>query len=122
VGGGPPDAFRCGLAVREIRRRTGLHRETIRRALRSPVPPSYSWPTRSSKLDGFCGEIHELVRGDPRIESQRIRELLAERGYEGDKTITDDYVREVRRFFLDQRTFQRTVYRPDDGAARAAGH
>jgi hypothetical protein len=29
-------------------------------------------------------------------------------GYDGGKTITDDYVREVRPYFLDQRTYQRT--------------
>jgi transposase len=102
------------LPIREIGRRTGLHRETIRRALRSPAPPSYSRPARGSKLDGFRGEVHELLRVDPRMESQRIRELLCELGYEGGKTITDDYVREVRPFFVDQRTYQRTVYRPGD--------
>jgi transposase len=103
-----------GLAIREIRRRTGLHRETIRRALSSPVPPRYARAGRPSKLDGFRDEIHELLRGDPRIETQRILELLVERGYRGGKSITYDYVREVRPFFVDQRTFQRTVYRPGD--------
>ena len=102
--------FLEGLPIREIRRRTGLHRETIRRALRSPAPPSYSRPARSSKLDGFREEIHELLRVDAGIE----REILQEHGYEGGKTITDDYVREVRPFFLDQRTYHRTVYRPGD--------
>ena len=29
------------LSIREIARRTGLHRKTIRRALRSPEPPRY---------------------------------------------------------------------------------
>jgi DNA-binding transcriptional regulator LsrR (DeoR family) len=33
--------FVDGLAIREIRRRTELHRETIRRALRSSTPPGY---------------------------------------------------------------------------------
>jgi transposase len=103
-----------GLAIREIRRRTGLHRDTIRRALASSTPPRYARPGRGSKLDGFREEIHGLLRGDPVIESQRIRELLAEQGYEGGKTITDDYVREVRPLFLDPRTYQRTVYRPGD--------
>ena len=103
-----------GLAIREIRRRTGLHRETIRRALRSPAPPSYARPARGSKLDGFREEVHELLRVDAQIESQRIREILQELGYEGGKTITDAYVREVRPFFVDQRTYQRTVYRPGD--------
>jgi transposase len=103
-----------GLAIREIRRRTGLHRETIRRALSSSTPPGYSRPSRGSKLDPFKDEVHRLLREDPGIESQRIRELLAEQGFEGGKTIVDDYVRGVRPFFADQRTFQRTVYRPGD--------
>jgi transposase len=105
-----------GLGIREIGRRTGLHRETIRRALRSSTPPRYARPARGSKLDSFREEVHRLLREDPEIESQRIRELLAEQGYAGGKTITDDYVREVRRFFVEQRTFQRTVYRPGDVA------
>ena len=100
-----------GLAIREIRRRTGLHRETIRRALSSSTPPGYSRAARGSKLDRFKDQVHELLREDPEIESQRIRELLIESGFEGGKTIVDDYVREVRLFFVDRRTFQRTVYR-----------
>jgi transposase len=103
-----------GLAIREIRRRTGLHRETIRRALSSPVPPRYARAARPSKLDGFREEVHELLRGDSRIESQRIVELLVGQGYRGGKSIAYDYVREVRPFFVDQRTFQRTIYRPGD--------
>src|ERR1035441_2815915 len=103
-----------GLAIREIRRRTGLHRETVRRALRSPTPPSYARPARGSKLDPFKDEVHSLLRCDPGMESQRIRELLIEQGFDGGKTLVDDYVREVRPLFVDQRSFQRTVYRPGD--------
>jgi transposase len=103
-----------GLALREIHRRTGLHRETIRRALRCSTPPGYVRPVKGSKLDRFKDEIHRLLRADAGIESQRIREILVELGFEGGKTIVDDYVREVRPFFADQRTFQRTVYRPGD--------
>ena len=40
--------------------------------------------------------------------------MAAELGYEGGKTIFDDYVREVRPRFLVKRTFQRTVYRPGE--------
>src|SRR5438477_10156402 len=88
-----------GLGIREIRPRTGLHRETIRRALASSTPPRYSRPSRVSKLDQFRDRVHELLRGDPEIESQRIREILIESGFDGGKTIVDDYVREVRPFF-----------------------
>ena len=78
----------------------------------SSTPPGYSRAARGSKLDRFKDQVDELLHEDPEIESQRIRELLIESGFEGGKTIVDDYVREVRLFFVDRRTFQRTVLRP----------
>ena len=102
------------LSQREICRRTGLHRKTIRRALNSPEPPSYSRPAQGSKLDPFKDEVNRLLKGDPRIPSQRIRELITELGFEGAKTIVDDYVREVRPLHSPPRTFQRTAYAPGE--------
>jgi hypothetical protein len=102
------------LSIREIGRRTGLHRRTIRRALASDEPPRYRRPSTPSKLDSFKPWIEEQLQADPRISSQRLRELAGELGYEGGKTIFDDYVREVRPRFLVRRTFQRTVYRPGE--------
>ena len=67
-----------------------------------------------SKLDPLRGWIEEQLRADPRIPSKRLRELAEELGYEGGKTIFDDFVREVRPRFLRPRTFQRTVYRPGE--------
>jgi hypothetical protein len=43
-----------------------------------------------------------------------LRELAGELGYVGDKTVFDDYVRDVRPQFLVPRTFQRTIYRPGE--------
>ena len=54
------------------------------------------------------------MTGDARLTGQRIRELIAPLGFAGGKTIVDDYVREIRPFFVDQRTYQRTVYRPGE--------
>jgi hypothetical protein len=68
----------------------------------------------ASKLDPFREWICEQLRADPRIPSQRLRELAIELGYGGGKTIFDDYVREVRPRYLVRRTFQRTVYRPGE--------
>ncbi len=45
--------FVRGLSIREIHRRTGLHRETIRRAIASEVPPRYGRAPSGSKLDPF---------------------------------------------------------------------
>jgi transposase len=107
--------FVRGLSIREIHRRTGLHRETIRRAISSGSPPVYRRAPAGSKLDPFKDEIHRLLGRDPRLPGQRIRELIALLGFDGGKTIVDDYLREVRPFFLPPpRTFQRTVYRPGE--------
>jgi transposase len=103
-----------GLSIREIARRTGRHRDTVRAALSSSQPPRYSRPAKGSLLDPFKDEVHRLLDADARIPSQRIRELLGEQGYRGAKTITDDYVREVRPLFLAARTHQRTTYRPGE--------
>ena len=84
------------LSIREISRRTGLHRKTIRRALAAETPPRYSRPPAASKLDPFKDWICEQLRADPSIQSLRLREMASELGYEGGKTIFDDFVREVR--------------------------
>lgn len=101
-----------GLAIKEIARRTGLARNTVRSALRSVELPRLRCPPRPSKLDPFKEEIHRLLRSDPRLPGKRIGELIAEQGFDGGKTIVDDYLREVRPLFLPKRTYQRTVYRP----------
>lgn len=104
-----------GVSIREIRRRTGLHRETIRRALATERPPAYRRREKApSKLDPFKEEIERLLRSDHRMPGTRIRELIAELGYEGGKTILDDHLREVRPRFAPRRTYQRTVYRPGE--------
>jgi transposase len=107
--------FVRGLSIRDIHRRTGLHRDTIRRLISSDHPPAYRRVAAGSKLDAYKDEIHRLLGEDPRLPGQRIRELITVLGYEGGKTILDDYLREVRPLFLPApRTFQRTVYRPGE--------
>jgi len=106
--------FVGGLSIREIHRRTGLHRDTIRRALGSGGPPVYRRAPAGSKLDPFKDEVHALLRGDAEMSGQRVRELIAPLGFCGGKTIVDDYLREIRPFFVTPRTYQRTVYRPGE--------
>ncbi|MGD9737758.1 MAG: IS21 family transposase [Solirubrobacterales bacterium] len=103
-----------GISIREIHRRTGLHRETIRRALATERPPAYRRAKGASKLDPFKEEIERLLRADHRLPGTRVRELIEELGYEGGKTILDDHLREVRPHFTPRRTYQRTVYRPGE--------
>jgi hypothetical protein len=93
---------------------TGVHRDTITRALISDEPPKYERASTGSKLDPFKDWICEQLRADPSIQSLRLREMATELGYQGGKSIFDDYVREVRPRFQVRRTFQRTIYRPGE--------
>jgi transposase len=104
------------LSQREIHRRTGIHRDTIRRALTSPEPPNYGpRPKRPSKLDPFIGEIERLLDEEPTLSGVRVLEEIAGLGYVGGKTILDDLLRELRpRFLPPPRTHQRTIYRPGE--------
>lgn len=106
--------FVRGVSIKELARRTGLSRNTVRAALRSAKPPSYERAPAGSKLDPFKEEIHRLLRADPRLTGQRVRELIGPLGFDGGKTIVDDYLREVRPLFAPPRTFQRTIYRPGE--------
>jgi transposase len=107
--------FVRGLSQREIRRRTGLHRDTIRKAINSDKPPVYRRAPSGSKLDPFRDEIHRLLKADPKLPGVRVRELLEPLGCSASKTVVDDYLREVRPLFAPAaRTFQRTVYRPGE--------
>ena len=67
--------FVRGLSQREIHRRTGLHRDTIRSAINSKAPPRYERASAGSKLDPFKDEVHRLLRQDPKLPGQRVREL-----------------------------------------------
>ncbi len=103
-----------GLAIKEIARRTGRDRKTVRKAVRSGDPPRYRRAPAPSKLDPHRDEIARLLREVEGITNTRIRELIEEAGYRGSKTILDDYLRELRPVLCPKRTYQRTVYRPGE--------
>jgi transposase len=106
--------FVRGVSIKELARRTGLSRNTVRAALRSSEPPRYSRRERGSKLDPFKAEIHRLLDRDPALPGVRVGELLELVGWDGGKTILDDYLREIRPLFRTARTTQRTIYRPGE--------
>lgn len=55
--------FREGMPIREIERRTGLSRNTIRKYLRSDtVEPRFKVPVRPSKLDPFAEKLSVWLR------------------------------------------------------------
>ena len=85
---------RC--SQRQVARSLRLARDTVARALASDAPPRYERPAVVSKVDPFREWICEQLMADPTIQSLRLREMATELGYEGGKSIFDDYVREVR--------------------------
>jgi transposase len=107
--------FVRGVSIKELARRTGLSRNTVRVALRSSEQPIYRRAASGSMLDPFKDEIHRLLREEPRLTGVRVRELIEPLGFAGAKTIVDDYLRAVRPLFAPPpRRFQRTVYRPGE--------
>ena len=55
--------FREGVPIREIERRTGLSRNTIRKYLRAgTVEPKFKVPARPSKLDPFAQKLSDWLR------------------------------------------------------------
>ena len=66
--------FVRGVSIKELARRTGLSRNTIRKALRSDAPPAYRREPAGSMLDPFKDEIHRLLRDDPKLTGVRVRD------------------------------------------------
>jgi transposase len=82
--------LRDELSIREISRRTGLSRNTIRKYLRSgEVEPRFRVPERPSKLDAYAERLSAWLRTEanrPRKQKRTIKQLHADLmslGYEG---------------------------------------
>jgi hypothetical protein len=75
--------FVRGVWIKELSRRTGLARNTIRAALRSDVPPAFACPERRSKLDQ--GGDPSAVGGRCEAPGCEVRELIEPLGFDGGK-------------------------------------
>jgi transposase len=75
-------ASREGMPIREISRRTGLSRNTIRKYLRSDVTePTCRVPERPSKLDPFAGKLSGWLKMEanrPRKQRRTARQMHAD--------------------------------------------
>ena len=74
--------FREHLSIREICRRTGLSRNTIRKYLRSDaVEPAFKVPDRPSKLDRFADRLSAWLKTEankPRKQKRTVLQLHAD--------------------------------------------
>lgn len=82
--------FRDGMPIREIERRTGLSRNTIRKYLRAGVvEPTFKVPDRPSKLDPFAEKLSGWLRteaGRSRKQRRTVKQIHADLtvlGYDG---------------------------------------
>jgi transposase len=82
--------YRDHFSIREISRRTGLSRNTVRKYLRSDsVEPKFAVPDRPSHLDPFADKLSHMLRqetGRSRKQKRTIKQLhadLAALGYDG---------------------------------------
>jgi len=82
--------FRAGMPIREIERRTGLSRNTIRKYLRADtVEPKFKVPDRPSKLDPFAEKLSGWLRietGKSRKQRRTAKQMhgdLVVLGYDG---------------------------------------
>src|ERR1700722_18192801 len=58
--------YRDHFSIREISRRTGLSRNTVRKYLRSDtVEPKFNIPDRPSKLDPYADKLSQMLRQEP---------------------------------------------------------
>ena len=87
--------YRDHFSIREISRRTGLSRNTVRKYLRSDsVEPKFALPDRPSRLDPYADKLSHMLRQEAKVAQAeadgqaiarrsgcpRLRRLLQSRG------------------------------------------
>jgi transposase len=100
-----------GLSIKEISRRLGVARNTVRSAVRSEAPPVFDRKPRPSAVDAVEDEVRQLLAEFPRMPATVIAERI---GWDRSLTILKVRVRELRPLFLPADPSQRTEYRPGE--------
>jgi len=93
-------AFRDGMSIREITRRTGLSRNTIRKYLRSDaLEPKFETVDRPSKLDPFADRLSGWLKTEAsksrkqRRTAKQIHTDLVLLGYDGSYSRVAAFIR-----------------------------
>jgi hypothetical protein len=100
------------LPIKEIVRRLGVARNTVRAALAADRPPRYSRPARGSLVDGVELDVRKLLKVYPRMPATVIAERI---GWDHSITILKDRVRVLRPEYAGIDPADRLVH--DPGAA-----
>jgi transposase len=98
-----------GVSIKEIARRLGVARNTVRSALRADDPPSYERKSAGSAVDAFDPAIRALLAEFPRMPASVIAERI---GWRRGRTVLQERVAELRPLFVPPDPVQRTEYSP----------
>jgi transposase len=100
-----------GLAIKEIVRRLGVSRNTVRSALRADQPPGYVRAPQPWAVDAFEPAIRDLLGEFPRMPATVIAERI---GWTRSMTQLKVRVAELRPLFVPPDPVQRTEYAPGE--------
>ena len=100
-----------GVPIKEIARRLGLARNTVRAALRADAPPSRERGPRGSLVDAVEPQVRALLAEYPRMPATVIAERI---GWTRSLTILKDRVRELRPLFVPPDPADRVEYSPGE--------
>src|SRR3954454_13606896 len=100
-----------GVSQREIARRLGINRRTVRRMVEAIQAPSYSRAPAGSMLDPLEPVLRKLIEDFEDIKAPRVTEILRdEHGYVGSVDLVRKRLALLRP--RSERAAQRTGYRP----------
>lgn len=100
-----------GVAQREIARRLGINRRTVKRLVEASEPPRYERAAAGSMLDPLVPVIRRLIEEWPAIKAPRVAEVLRDDyGYGGSVDLVRRRMAAIRPGEV--RVAQRTGYRP----------
>ena len=98
-----------GVPIKEISRRLGVARNTVRSALAADRPPRYERPPKGSLVDAVEPQIRALLKEFPRMPATVIAQRI---GWSHSITILKDRVRAIRPEYAAPDPADRLVHEP----------
>lgn len=102
-----------GVPIKEIARRLGLARNTVRSALRADGPPCDVRPPRGSLVDAVEPQVRALLAQWPRMPATVIAQRI---GWQHSMTTLKDRLRLIRPEYVGIDPVDRVQYQPGDVA------
>lgn len=84
-----------GLSIREISRRTGWSRQTVRAALLDKVPKPFQKPPKPSKLDSYKDYVRQRYENCA-LSVVRLLEEIRPMGYQGSRVTVQRFIQSLQ--------------------------